>query len=86
VATLDSRPAKPEPVDEEILREGWRRRAGEVGFSGKLSNGPHRPVVAFDARLAALLTEQDATFDRRSVIRAVAETATQGLDFGTIRR
>jgi len=32
-----------------------------------------------------LLTEQDATFDRRQVIRAVAETATQGLDYDAIR-
>lgn len=86
VATLDSRPAKPEVVDEEMLREGWRRRAGEVGFTGKVPTGPHRPVVASDERLGALLTEQDATFDRRQVIRAVAETATQGLDYDSIRR
>ena len=86
VATLDTRPAKPEIVDEEILREGWRRRAGEVGFTGKVPTGPHHPVVASDERLGALLTEQDATFDRRQVIRAVAETATQGLDYDAIRR
>ncbi len=85
-ATLDSRPAKPEMVDEEILREGWRRRAGEVGFAGKVPTGPHRPAVASDELLGALLTEQDATFDRRQVIRAVAETATQGLDYDAIRR
>src|SRR5690606_14770268 len=85
VATLDSRPAKPEIVDEEILREGWRRRAGELGFTGKVPTAPHRMVVASDEELGALLTEQDATFDRRQVIRAVAETATQGLDYDAIR-
>ena len=85
VATLDSRPAKPEIVDEEILREGWRRRAAEVGFSGKVPTGRHRAVAASVDQLGALLTEQDATFDRRQVIRAVAETATQGLDYDAIR-
>ena len=86
VATLDSRPAKPEIVDEEILREGWRRRAAEVGFTGKVPTGPHAPVVAGDDQLGWLLTEQDATFDRRQVFRAVTETATQGLDYDAIRR
>lgn len=86
VATLDSRPSKPEIVDEEILRDGWRRRAGEIGFTGKVPTGPRRPVVASDERLGALLTEQEATFDGRQVIRAVAETATQRLDYDAIRR
>src|SRR3546814_6332382 len=85
VATLDCRPAKPEIVDEDILREGWRRRAAEVGFSGNVPTGPHHSVVASDDQLGTLLTEQDATFDRRQVIRAVAETATQGLDYDAIR-
>jgi Ti-type conjugative transfer relaxase TraA len=85
VATLDSRPAKPEPVDEEILRRAWRRRAAEVGFTGRIPTGKPAPVVASDDQLGGLLTEQDATFDRRQVIRAVAETATQGLDYQTIR-
>src|SRR3546814_8696262 len=62
VATLDSRPAKPEIVDEDILREGWRRRAAEVGFSGNVPTGPHHSVVASDDQLGTLLTEQDATF------------------------
>jgi len=85
VATLDSRPPKPGVVDEEILREGWRRRAAEVGI-GPVPTGPHRPVVASDNQLGELLTRQDATFDRRQVIRAVAETATQGLAYDVIGR
>lgn len=85
VATLDSRPPKPGVVDEEILREGWRRRAAEVGI-GPVPTGPHRPVVASDNQLGELLTRQDATFDRRQVIRAVAETATQGLAYDLIGR
>lgn len=86
VATLDSRPTKPEMVDEEVLREGWRRRAAEVGFNGKVPTGDRISVVAGDDQLGLLLTEQDATFDRRQVFRAVAETATQGLGYDAIRR
>lgn len=85
IATLDSRPAKPEIVDEETLRRGWQRRAGEVGFAGSVPTGRHVPVVAGDGHLGALLTEKDAAFDVRHVIRAVAESATQGLDYGAIR-
>ena len=85
VATLDSRPAKPDIVDEETLRHGWQRRAGEVGFAGSVPTGRHVPVVVGDGHLGALLTERDAAFDRRRVIRAVAESATQGLDYDAIQ-
>lgn len=85
VATLDSRPAKPEPVDEQVVREEWRRRAAEVGFTGAVPTGRNVPVVADDDQLGTLLTEQDATFDRRQVIRAIAETSTQGLGYHAIR-
>ncbi len=84
-ATLDSRPAKPEPVDEQVLRQEWRRRAAEVGFTGAVPTGRNVPVVAGDDQLGTLLTEQDATFDRRQVIRAVAETSIQGLSYDAIR-
>jgi conjugative relaxase-like TrwC/TraI family protein len=86
VATLDSRPAKPEMVDEQILRQEWRRRAAEVGFTGTVPTGRNAPVVASDDQLGTLLTERDATFDRRQVIRAIAETATQGLAYDAIRQ
>ena len=43
VATLDSRPAKPEIVDEQMLRQEWRRRAAEVGFTGAVPTGRNRP-------------------------------------------
>lgn len=84
-ATLDSRPAKPEVVDEQVVRQDWRRRAAEVGFTGAVPTGRNLPVVAGDDQLGTLLTEQEATFDRRQVIRAVAETSTQGLGYDAIR-
>jgi hypothetical protein len=83
-ATLDSRPAKPEPVDEDTLRRAWARRASEAGFAGKVPTGNTAPVMATDDQLGEALTEKDATFDRRQVFRAVAETATQGLDWDHI--
>ncbi|GMU78779.1 MAG: hypothetical protein AMXMBFR46_15730 [Acidimicrobiia bacterium] len=85
-ATLDSRPAKPEPADEDTLRRAWTRRAAEVGFTGKIPTGNTVAVIADDDKLGRLLTEQDATFDRRQVFRAVAETATQGLAWDSIRQ
>lgn len=85
-ATLDSRPAKPELVDEDSLRRAWKQRASEVGFTGKVPTGNTAPVVATDIQVGQVLTEQDATFDRRQVFRVVAETATQGLDWESIRQ
>ncbi|MBS1836081.1 MAG: relaxase domain-containing protein [Actinobacteria bacterium] len=84
-ATLDSRPAKPEPVDEDTLRRAWTRRASEVGFIGKVPTAAPVQETLTDGQLGRLLTEQDATFDRRQVFRAVAEAATQGLAWDSIR-
>lgn len=85
-ATLDSRPAKPQMVDEGTLRRDWAERAAGVGLAGSVPTGMAAPVVATDDELGQILTEQDATFDRRQVFRAVAETATQGLGYDAIRQ
>jgi conjugative relaxase-like TrwC/TraI family protein len=85
VATLASRPDKPETVDEDVLRREWRQRAEDVGFTGSVPIGRPGPVCASDAELGLELTDQDATFDRRQVFRAVAETAIQGMRYETIR-
>lgn len=86
-ATLTSRPAKPDAVDETVLRREWARRAAEVGFDGTLATRrPHRPGPLVDDELGRLLTHQDATFDRRLVFRTVAETATQGLPYDAIQK
>lgn len=86
VAALDSRPDKPRPVAETDLRAEWVHRATGIGF--RLAAVPQRrtaEVLPGDGALGRLLTERDATFDRRQVMRAVAEAATQGLAYEQIR-
>lgn len=86
VAALASRPTKNLTLGEADLRRDWRARALDIGFT--LVGVPQQRVgewLSDDAILGRGLTQHDATFDRRSVIRAVAETATQGLPYVEIR-
>jgi len=86
-ATLASRTTKPQPVDEATLRKEWSHRAAEIGFDGAVPVGGGaavEPGVIHEV-LGRQLTHQDATFDRRQVFRAVAESATQGLGYDAIR-
>jgi conjugative relaxase-like TrwC/TraI family protein len=86
VAVLASRPTKNHTVGEEGLRRDWRTRALDIGFT--LDDVPQRRVGEWpsdDTLLGRELTRHDATFDRRTVIRAVAEAATQGLPYVEIR-
>lgn len=87
VATLSTRPAKPEPVAEEALRASWAARAAEVGLDVTIALGPGTPVLASvgtDADLAASLTEQHAAFERRRVVEAVASSSREGMLLGEI--
>ncbi len=67
VATLATRPEKPVGLSEAELRGGWQRRTAEIGFD--ISAVPRRRRSASTTvpqeDLGRLLTEQDATFDRR---------------------
>ena len=86
IATLDTRPAKPEPVSEDVLRSAWQEHADAIGFD--LASVPRQrrePVAPDDVDIGRQLTERDATFDRLRVLQAVAETATQGLPYQRIR-
>lgn len=86
VATLDTRPEKQAGLSEPALRRSWRERAKEIGFDVGAVPRRKRPVSAVvpHAELGRLLTEHDATFDRRAVLRAVAESATHGLPYSEI--
>lgn len=87
VAVLDTRQAKSRTVGEEEQRRDWRARADEAGFV--LYEVPRRRTqerAVSGAALGRLLTEHDATFDHRAVIRVVAESAAQGFPYGEIRR
>lgn len=86
IATLDTRPAKPEPVSEDVLRSAWNEHADAIGFDlGAVPRQRREPIPPDDVAIGRHLTERDATFDRLRVLQAVAETATQGLPYERIR-
>lgn len=82
VATLDTRPDKPTPTTEGVLRTAWSERADEIGLDVGMALGRPGPVAAVsgsDDELAHVLTERDASFERRRVVEAVAESGRNGL-------
>ena len=90
VATLATRPAKPEPLDAEVQRRVWQARAWDVGLdAGRLGRDPHAPQLVarrglnpghLAATLAAPsgLTLHRSGFDRRHLLQAVAAAAPDG--------
>ena len=86
VATLATRQAKAERLSETELRERWAESARSFDFAvEELARLVRSPVIdADDAEIAARLTEHDATFARRDVVRAVAQSATQGASLDAI--
>jgi conjugative relaxase-like TrwC/TraI family protein len=82
IATLDTRPDKPEAMTEEALRAAWAERADEIGLDVRKVLGRPGPVAAksgSDAQLATVLTERHASFERRRAVEAVAESSPNGL-------
>jgi conjugative relaxase-like TrwC/TraI family protein len=82
VATLDTRPDKPTPMTEEALRAAWAERADQISLEVRTALGRPGPVAAISGshdELALVLTEKDASFERRRVVEAVAESARNGL-------
>lgn len=82
VATLATRPDKGAPVAETELRQAWAVEAAAHGIDIRPALGRAGPVlvdVAADLELAMLLTERDATFERRRIVEAVASSSRAGL-------
>ncbi|HSH22642.1 MAG TPA: MobF family relaxase [Acidimicrobiales bacterium] len=82
VATLDTRPDKPTAMTEEALRAAWAERADEIGLDVTIALGRSGPIPALsssDDELAHVLTEKDASFERRRVVEAVAQSGRYGL-------
>ena len=84
VATLATRRSKERSVDPAALAADWVERAGALGFDAsdidKLVTRRRqvdRPAILRN-ELGAQLTEHASHFDRRHVIRAIAETARAG--------
>src|SRR5579875_4051284 len=98
VATLHPRPAKPEPLDPDAQRDAWRERASRVGLDadqvaaicGRDRHIPAPPgdLEALAAELASPLgglTARRSSFDRRDVLRAVAERSPSGAHPAQVR-
>jgi conjugative relaxase-like TrwC/TraI family protein len=82
IAALDTRPNKGEPIAEADLRKVWSVEAAEIGLDVASSLGRPGPVavdVGSDADLAQVLTEKNATFERRRIVEAVASSSRSGL-------
>jgi Ti-type conjugative transfer relaxase TraA len=79
-ATLDTRTAKSEHVPEDELRRRWSDRAERFGVPiDRLPTLVRSPVIdQTDDDMAARVTEANATFQRRDVVRVIAQAATQG--------
>jgi hypothetical protein len=79
-ATLDTRNAKSEHVPEDELRLRWAARAERFGITVEgLPTLVRTPVLdQSDDDIAARVTEANATFERRDVVRVIAQHATQG--------
>jgi hypothetical protein len=89
VATLATRPPKDHHADFGVLQAEWRARAAVLGLDPSGLDrlvGIARPVpVAVDVSdLARAVTAQSATFDRRAVLRALAERASAGATIGVL--
>jgi len=86
IATLATRPAKGEPIEEDELRRRWAQRARELGYSIEdvptLVREPH--VALSPADIGRRATTSDAYFIRSDVVRAVATGATQGASLDQI--
>jgi conjugative relaxase-like TrwC/TraI family protein len=80
IATLNTRKPKLTGITEEELRAEWKQRALDHPFDlDRVTRIPRFPTLSVgDAELSDLLTQENATFERRDAIRAAARSARQG--------
>jgi conjugative relaxase-like TrwC/TraI family protein len=89
VATLATRPAKPEPIHPDMQRAHWQKQAAELGVTAASIAavlGPQREPIAVDLGALAQeltgaggLTARRSTFDARHLYQAVAAGHRDGL-------
>lgn len=91
VATLATRPDKPEPIDPEIQRAEWVQRANSAGLQPETFEKVADRVRAVDAVTEARpnahtdeLTERRSYFDRRGVLQQVAGDHSAGIKPGQL--
>ncbi len=94
-ATLRTRPDKPHHVEAGGLRARWAAEAAEHGWTdqdtnrllGKADGAPTDVVAVADRLLAPTgLTFRQSTFDRRDVLRGIAESLPTGAPVEQIER
>jgi len=93
IAALATRRSKATPVDDATLRREWGRRAIALGLSPRgitrVAGGPARIVpltISDHGAVAATVTANESTFDRRAALRATAERCRDGAPLGEIER
>ena len=95
VATLSTRQAKHVQADEPTLRQQWRTRADDLGIDPRVWARLLDQQAVGDVDLRGLfddlvgpdgLTAHASTFDRRDMLRAIAERLPDGSDIATIEQ
>ena len=86
VAALATRPNKDADLPDDVLRRQWRDRARALGFDDvTVPTVVRTPTLTVsDDDLAFAVTEHDATYTRRDIIRAVARSADNGASYDRI--
>ena len=86
VATLNTRKAKLTGVSEEELRAEWHKRAQAITASTCRTFHGSLALRAAGRRRCSrcALVQDNATFDRRDIVRAVAKAARQGASLDEI--
>ncbi|MCP3860981.1 MAG: relaxase domain-containing protein, partial [Phycisphaeraceae bacterium] len=87
-AALATRPSKEDDLPDDVLRRQWRDRANALGFDANAIPTVERTpkLACTDEQLAFALTEHDATYARRDVIRHTARSANDGASLDQILR
>jgi len=87
-AALATRPNKEDDLPDDVLRRQWRDRANALGFDGTdIPTVERTPKLkTTDDQLAYAVTEHDATYTRRDIIRHVARSADDGASLDEILR
>ena len=85
-AALATRPNKEDDLPDDVLRRQWRDRANARGFDGtEIPTVVRTPkLTTTDDQLAFAVTEHDATYTRRDVIRHTARSADDGASLDSI--
>jgi conjugative relaxase-like TrwC/TraI family protein len=91
IATLTTRRAKDRDITSESLREAWRAKAEAIGLTreriaDRLGHEHPGPTVLASQQVECTVTAQASHFERRDVVRAVAESLPNGAPAPEVER